>query len=145
VMNHLAWSDDSVAITEFEQLDGIWGVREYLPQYKKTPVECTTPDARRVSYRDLRDGVEARARYIRVPHGPIGLVDYEANGVALGPKACGEDLVLGPLVPTAHVTVSETRMNGLTLLRAVSFIAALALMLVAIPFVAWSGERDAVA
>ena len=144
LMNHLAWADDGVAITEFERLDGIWGVREYLPQYKNTPTECTTPDARRVSYRDLRDGVEARARYIRVPQGPIGLVDYEADGAALEPRACGQDLVLGPLRPTSHVTVLETRMNGLTLLRAVSFIAALALMLVVIPFVAWSGERDAV-
>ncbi len=145
VMNHLAWADDGVAIAEFERLDGVWGVREYLPQYKNTPVECTTPDARRVSYRDLRDGVEARARYIRVPHGPVGLVDYEANGTPLGPRACGEDLVLGPLMPTAHVRVLETRMNGLTLMRAVSFIAALALMLGVIPFVAWSGERDTVA
>ncbi|MGE5151481.1 MAG: hypothetical protein ACM3II_15275, partial [Rhodospirillaceae bacterium] len=83
--------------------------------------------------------------YIRVPHGPIGLVDYEANGTPLGPRACGQDLVLGPLMPTAHVMVSETRMNGLTLLRAVSFIAALALMLAVIPFVAWSGEREPVA
>ncbi len=143
VMNHLAWVDDKVAMTEFERLDGIWGVREYLPRYENTRVECTTPDARRVSYRDLRDGVEARARYIRVPHGPVGLVDYEADGLPLGPKACGEDLVLGPLKPTAHVMVSEMRMNGLTLLRAVSFVAALALMLGVIPFVAWSGERDA--
>jgi hypothetical protein len=141
LVNHLSWQDDQLAMTEFERLDGVWGVREYLPQYRKTPVECTTPDARRVSYRDLRDGVEARARYIRVPQGPVGLVDYDADGAPLAPKACGDDLVLGPLKPTAHVTVSETRMNRLTLLRAISFVAALVLMLGMIPFVAWSGER----
>jgi hypothetical protein len=141
LMNQLAWADDRVAMTEFERLDGIWGVREYLPQYRNIPVECTTPDARRVSYRDLRNGAEARARYIRVPQGPIGLVDYEADGTPLAPGACGDDLVLGPLAPTAHVTVSETRMNRLTLLRAIGFVVALALMIGVIPFVAWSGER----
>lgn len=140
VMNHLSWQNDRVAMTELERLDGVWGVREYLPQYKNIPVECTTPDARRVSYRDLRDGVEARARYIRVPHGPIGLVDYQADGSELALKACGDDLVLGPLMPTARVSVSETRMNRLTALRAISFVAALVLMLAVIPFVAWSGE-----
>jgi hypothetical protein len=141
VMNHLAWQDDRVAMIEFERLDGIWGVREYLPQYKNMAVECTTPDARRVSYRDLRNGVEARARYIRVPQGPIGLVDYEADGTPLAPRACGDDLVLGPLMPTTHVTVSETRMDRLTLLRAISFVVALVLMIGVIPFVAWNGER----
>jgi hypothetical protein len=142
LMSELAWADDRVAMTQFEHLDGIWGVREYLPQYKNVPVECTTPDARRVSYRDLRNGVEARARYVRVPHGPIGLVDYDADGTQLTPKACGDDLVLGPLTPTAHVAVSEMRMNRLTLLRAIGFVAALVLMLGVIPFVAWSGERS---
>jgi hypothetical protein len=141
MMNHLSWQDDRVAITEFEQLDGVWGVSEYLPQYKGIAVECTTPDARRVSYRDLRNGVEARARYIRVPHGPVGLVDYEADGTELAPKACGDDLVLGPLLPTAHVAVLETRMNRLTLIRAIGFIVALVLMLAVIPFIAWSGEH----
>ncbi|HLG49465.1 MAG TPA: hypothetical protein VKY24_24690 [Reyranella sp.] len=143
MMNHLSWQDDRVAITEFEQLDGVWGVSEYLPQYKGIAVECTTPDARRVSYRDLRNGVEARARYIRVPHGPVGLVDYEADGTDIAPKACGDDLVLGPLLPTAHVAVLETRMNRLTLIRAIGFIVALVLMLAVIPFVAWSGEDRA--
>ena len=142
LMNQLAWADDRIAMTQFERLDGIWGVREYLPQYKNVPVECTTPDARRVSYRDLRNGVEARARYVRVPQGPVGLVDYDADGAPLTPKACGNDLVLGPLPPIAHLTVSETRMNRLTLLRAISFVAALILMLGVIPFVAWSGERN---
>jgi hypothetical protein len=141
LMNQLAWQDNRVAMTEFERLDGIWGVREYLPQYNKTPVECTTPDARRVSYRDLAAGVDAKARFLRVAHGPVGLVDYIADGSELEPRACGDDLVLGPLTPTAHVTVSETRMNRLTLLRAVGFIAALVLMIGMIPFVAWSGER----
>ncbi len=141
VVNHLSWQDDRVAITEFERLDGVWGVTEYLPQYKNTLVECTTPDARRVSYRDLRDGVEARARYIRVPQGPVGLVDYEADGTRLAVKACGDALVLGPLAPTAHVIVSEARMDRLTLVRAIGFVAALILMLAAIPFVAWSGEQ----
>lgn len=105
LISQLAWADDRVAMTRFERLDGIWGVREYLPQYKDIPVECTTPDERRVSYRDLRNGVEARARYVRVPHGPIGLVDYDADRTQLMPKACGDDLVLGPLTLTAHVTV----------------------------------------
>jgi hypothetical protein len=141
VAERLSWQDDRVVITEFERLDGIWGVAEYLPQYKNIPVECTTPDARRVSYRDLRNGVEARARYIRVPQGPIGLVDYEANGAPLAVKACGGDLVLGPLAPTAHVIVSEARMDRLTLVRAIGFVAALILMLAVIPFVAWSGEH----
>jgi len=142
LMDQFGWADDRIAMTQFERLDGIWGVREYLPQYKNVPVECTTPDARRVSYRDLRNGVEARARYVRVPQGPVGLVDYDADGAQLTPKACGNDLVLGPLPPTAHVTVSETRMNRLTFLRAISFVAALLLMLGVIPFVAWSGERN---
>jgi hypothetical protein len=141
LMEQLAWQDDRVAMTEFERLDGIWGVREYLPQYNKTPVECTTPDARRVSYRDLLNGVQARARYLRVPQGPIGLVDYEADGTPLSPKACGDDLVLGPLAPMAHVTVSEARMNQLMVVRAIGFVVALVLMIGVIPFVRWSGER----
>ncbi|MFI5031719.1 MAG: hypothetical protein ACHQPH_13560 [Reyranellales bacterium] len=141
VAKHLSWQDDRVAITEFEQLDGVWGVTEYLPQYTNIPVECTTPDARRVSYRDLRNGVEARARYIRVPQGPIGLVDYVADGTPIAVKACADELVLGPLAPTAHVIVSEARMDRLTLVRAIGFVVALILMLAVIPFVAWSGER----
>lgn len=143
LIDQLAWADDRVAMTDFEHLDGIWGVREYLPQYKGVPVECTTPDARRVSYRDLHDGVEARARYIRVPQGPVGLVDYAADGVPIQPQACGEDLVLGPLAPLAQVTVSEKRMNNLTLLRAIGFVVALVLMIGVIPFVRWGGERRA--
>jgi hypothetical protein len=141
--DQLRWQDDRVALTEFEKLDGVWGIREYHPRYDGTPVECATPGARTVGYRDLLGGVAAQARFLRVPHGPVGLVDYAADGVRLEPRACGEELVLGPLPPTARVTVSETRMNRLTLLRAVGFVAAIALILWVIPFVAWSGERRA--
>ena len=74
LMDRLDWADDRVALTGFEAPRRHLG-RRYLPQYKGVPVECTTPDARRVSYRDLRNGVEARARYVRVPQGPVGLVD----------------------------------------------------------------------
>ena len=64
-----------------------------------------------------------------------------ADGAPIALKACGDELVLGPLAPTAHVIVSETRMDRLTLVRAIGFVAALILMLAVIPFVAWSGER----
>lgn len=128
------WESDLRAIAGYERLDGIWGIREYWPNYKDTPANCETGHAVRASYRELVAGVEAKTPYILVRRGPVKLVDYAANGQRLEPAACGDDLVLGPLPAGARVSVSEARMNWLNAVRGIGFFVALALMVWAIPF-----------
>jgi hypothetical protein len=124
------WRQDRFVLLNFDRYDGgIWGVREYWPQYDKTATGCEVSEAARVSYRDLQAGVEATGPYLLVRHGPVRLVDYLANGLPVQPRACGEDLILGPLPAGAHVAVSELRMNWLTLVRAVDFLLALLMIL----------------
>lgn len=128
------WESDLSALAGYERLDGIWGIREYWPNYKDTPRNCGTGHAVRASYRELLSGFEAKTPYVLVRRGPVKLVDYTVEGRALQPAACGDDLVLGPLPVGAHVTVSEARMDWLNAVRVVGFFAALALMAWAIPF-----------
>ena len=133
------WADDRRLLVEFGRSDIVWGTREYLPNYADAPRACDG-EAMRVSYRQLRDGVTAAAPFVRVRHGPVGLVDYQANGVRLAPGACGDELVLGPLPSAARITVSESRLHWLTVGRGAGLVAALALILWAIPFSALAGR-----
>lgn len=120
------WRQDRYVLQNFDRADGgIWGIREYWPRYDKTTTGCDVSEAVRVSYRDLQAGVEATAPYLLVRRGPVGLVDYVANGILIQPRACGDDLILGPLPAGARVAVSEGRMNWLSLVRAVDFLLAL--------------------
>lgn len=135
------WESDLSAIAGYERLDGIWGIREYWPNYKDTPANCETGLAARASYRELLAGFEAKTPYVLVRRGPVKLVDYMAEGRALQPAACGDDLVLGPVPVGARVTVSEARMNWLNAGRGVGFFAALALMVWAIPFRVFAPRR----
>jgi hypothetical protein len=134
-LRHFAdgWEIDQHALGRYERLDGIWGVREYWPNYSGLPEVCKDSEATHASYRDLRDGFVTATPYVMVRRGPVKLVDYNANGQRLLLSACGDDLVLGPLPAGARVTVSESRMNWLNLVRAVGFFAALVLMGWALP------------
>ena len=124
------WREDRYVLLNFDRYDGgIWGVREYWPRYDKSTMNCDVSEAARVSYRDLQAGVEAKAPYLLVRHGPVGLVDYVANDMLIQPRACGADLILGPLSVGARVAVSEGRMNWLSLVRAVDFLLALLMIL----------------
>jgi hypothetical protein len=122
------WEIDQHAIAGYDRLDGIWGIREYWPNYADTPRNCVTGEAARASYRDLRGGIDAATPYVLVHRAPVKLVDYEIDGRRLQPAACGDDLVLGPLPVGARLSVSEARMNWLNAVRALGFIAALTLM-----------------
>jgi len=135
------WENDRTALVEYDRGDGIWGVREYLPNYAGLPHNCETPGARRATYPELRAGLKADTSFLVVRHGPVGLVGYSAGGAPVPLAACEEDLVLGPLAAGAVVTVSEARTNWLNYLRAVGFFLALALIWWVIPFRRLSLER----
>lgn len=136
------WADDRRLLVELGRSDIVWGTREYLPNYAGLPRACDG-EALPVSYRELRDGVTATTPFVRVRHGPVGLVDYRANGERLAPAACDDALVLGPLPPAARITVSESRLHGLTLGRGVGLVVALVLILWAIPFSALARRDEA--
>jgi hypothetical protein len=136
------WHDDRRMLVEFGRSDIVWGTREYLPNYKAVRQACDTGTAQRASYAQLRDGLEATAPFVRVPNGPVGLVDYRINGVAVVPTACDGDLVLGPLPPAVRITVSETRLDWLTFARAAGLVTAVMLILWAIPFSALAGRAQ---
>jgi hypothetical protein len=135
------WDNDRTALVEYDRGDGIWGVREYLPNYTGLPRNCETPGARRATYPELRAGLKADTSFLVVRHGPVGLVEYSAGDAPVSLAACGEDLVLGPLAAGAVVTVSEARTNLLNYLRAIGFFLALALIWWVIPFRRLSLER----
>lgn len=133
------WADDRRLMAAFGRSDIVWGTREYLPNYAGTPRVCEG-EAVPVAYRHLRDGVTAAAPFVRVRHGPVGLVDYRADGVRLAPAACDDALVLGPLPAGARITVSESRLQWLTVGRGAGLVGALALILWAIPFSSLAGR-----
>ena len=100
--------------------DGLgWGVREFVPSYARLPDACHArrPDTPRVTTADLRRRVRAAGPYLAVRRAPVGTVSYEADGAAVGLGACGDDLILGPLIPGAQVRLSETRLDRLLWLR----------------------------
>jgi hypothetical protein len=134
-LRHFAdgWDIDQHALAKYERLDGIWGVREYWPNYTGLPEVCNDSETTHISYRDLRDGFVTATPYVMVRRGPVKLVDYIVGGQRLQPAACGDDLVLGPIPAGARVTVSESRMNWLNLVRGIGFLVALVLMAWAIP------------
>jgi hypothetical protein len=136
------WHDDRRMLVAFGRSDIVWGTREYLPSYKVVPRLCDTAGAQRASYRQLRDGLEATAPFVRVRNGPVGLVDYRVNGVPAAPGACDNDLVLGPLPPGVRISVSEARLDWPTFARGAGLVTAVMLMLWAIPFPALAGRAD---
>lgn len=134
------WENDRTALVDYDRGDGIWGVREYFPNYADLPNNCETSGARRATYPELRRGLKADSSLVLVRHGPVGLVEYAANGAAIAPAVCGEDLVLGPLPAGAVVSVSEAKTNWLNYIRVIGFFVALALIWWVIPFRRLSAE-----
>ena len=130
----LGWENDRVALVEYDRGEAVWGVREYFPNYAGLARNCPIDGVRRATYSELRAGLKADTGFVAVRRGPIGLVGYAANGTALQPAACNEELVLGPLPAGAIVTVSEAKTNWLNYIRAIAFLVALALIWWAIPF-----------
>jgi hypothetical protein len=134
------WHDDRRMLAEFGRSDVVWGTREYLPNYAGVARICDTGTVQRASYAQLRDGLEVTAPFVRVRHGPIGMVDYRVNGRRTAPGACDDDLVLGPVLPGVRITVSETQLDWLTFARGAGLVTAVLLILWAIPFSALAGR-----
>ena len=106
----------------------VWGVREFLPNTARLPQLCPADaELQTASYRELRQGLTAERAFVAVPQGPVGIVDYRANGVDLAVAACGEKLVLGPLQPGARLQVDERALDWLLLIRLISLAAMLVL------------------
>ena len=105
--------NDHHALFDYDPGNGIWGIREFLPDYSRLPVSCP-PDGDKevVKYGDLRGGVVANRPFVVVQNGPIGFVSYSAPG-----SACGEQLVLGPLRTGQNVHVSERMVDALFYVR----------------------------
>jgi hypothetical protein len=120
------WQDDQTALVDYDRGDTIWGVREYFPNYTPLPKNCDVTGAQHFTYRELRLGVKTETKFILLRHGPVSLVEYLANGLPVEPAVCGDDLVLGPFVPDATVSVSEARTTQLNYIRVFGFFAALA-------------------
>ncbi len=130
--------DDRRALVDYDLGDGIWGVHEFLPNYAKVPRACDqAAGTQKVTFGELRAGVRAQTPFLIVRHAPVGLVDYNAGGTVLQSAACEADLVLGPLLPGAIVTVSESRMDLLLWIRIASFAVALLAVWWLIPFGRW--------
>jgi len=130
---------DRRALVDYDRGNGIWGVREFFPNYGPLPRACeSVGTAAKALYPDLRAGLKAERPFLVVRHAPVGLVDYRVNGVTLEPAACDADLVLGPLPPGGIVTVTEHKVDALLWGRLLGFLAALLLIWRAVPlFVRW--------
>jgi len=127
--------DDRRALVDYDRGAGIWGVREFFPNYATTSRACeAVQGAKRATFNELRAGLKAEAPFLVVRHAPVGLVDYRADGAALSPAGCDADLVLGPLSPGAMVTISEARVDVLLWIRVLGFAAALLIAWRLIPF-----------
>ena len=127
--------DDHRALVDYDRGKGIWGVREFFPNYAKTPRSCDgVQGAKTATFDALRGGLKADSPFLVVRHAPVGLVDYRVNGNTLQPGTCEADLVLGSLPPGALVTVSETRVDRLLWIRVLGFVAALLIAWRLIPF-----------
>jgi hypothetical protein len=136
------WQDDRFALSDYDRGDAVWGVREYWPNYAPLARNCDSPDTRRATYPQLRNGLKAESKFVLVRFGPIGLVDYTAEGKPVPLASCKEDLVLGPLPPGAMVTASETKISWLNYIRAIGFFVALALIWWVIPFRRLAGKNQ---
>ena len=125
---------DRRALFDYDRGNGIWGVREYFPNYGSLPRACeSVGNAAKALYADLRAGLKAEHPFLVVRHAPVGLVDYRVNGLMLEPAACDADLVLGPLPPGGIVTVTEHKVDVLLWGRLLGFLAALLLIWRAAP------------
>ena len=120
----VAAKDDRSALLAYDtdKEASIWGIREYLPNYGALPQACpgTAPDdvrAARFAEFDRPAGAVAGKPYLSIHRAPIGMVDYRADGRRPGLSACGEDLVLGPLAPTARVSVTHLGLDLLLIVR----------------------------
>jgi hypothetical protein len=131
-----ASGDDSFARRQHHESKPVWGVREFLPENTRLPRLCPPePERQAASYRDLRAGVVTTRPFLVVSQAPLGIVDYRAGATSLAPAACDEQLVLGPLPAGTRVSVSETWLDGLLVIRLLALAA-----FVILPF-AWPARR----
>ncbi len=119
--------DDASELRDYATRNAVWGRREYMPDYAGLPRACDS-NATRVRFSDVQKGIAVTTLYIRIPNGPVGPVTYQANGGRLQVKACGADLVLGPLAPGATVQALESPLAWLLLVRIAAGLAGLALL-----------------
>lgn len=123
----------------YDRGDGIWGIREFHPNYTGLQQACGGSDSREVTVGELRAGIRTDRAYVSVWHGPVGLVDYELDGASVRLTACGRNLVFGPLEIGKTLRLSESKLNVVLALRGLSV--ALCLLIVALPF-ARRGRRQ---
>ena len=120
--------NDHHALFDYDPGNGIWGIREFLPDYSRLPIICP-PDGDKevVKYGDLRGGVVANRPFVAVQNGPIGFVSYSAPQ-----NACVRQLVLGPLGIGQNVRVSECLVDALFYVRMVELVVLAAIGLLVI-------------
>jgi hypothetical protein len=123
-------TDDTAWRLTYATTETVWGRNEFLPNYAGLPQHCS--DAQPVSFTDLQRGVSAKSEYIAVRAAPLGGLDYASNQVA--PKACGEDLVLGPFQPGSILQVSQLELKVVLYARIAALVLCLTVCL-------WFGLR----
>jgi hypothetical protein len=108
--------DDRGALQDYDtdKKASVWGIYEYLPNYGAAADDVR---AARFAEFDGRTGAVAGKPYLSIHRAPIGMVDYRADGRRPGLAACGEDLVLGPLAPSARVSVTHLGLDLLLIVR----------------------------
>jgi hypothetical protein len=124
---------DALIAYDVDKDAAIWGIREYIPDYRTLPQVCAAVPAgdirpTRFAALDRPTGVAADKPYLSIVRAPIGMVDYRVDGHSTAPSACGEDLVFGPLAPGAKLTVTHRALDLLLLVRGV-MLAALAFLM----------------
>src|SRR5579883_465768 len=110
--------DDQRALVGYDPGNGIWGIREFLPNYANVPVDCVSAaDMQTAKYGQLREGLTADRSFVGVQDGPVGFVTYSAQE-----HSCQGRLVLGPLKTGDVVRVSESLVDALFYVRMVELL-----------------------
>jgi hypothetical protein len=139
-----AASNDSSSYTEYLRANNVWGVGPFAPNYSKIARNCEVvqgDESQNISFSELRAGITADRSFIAVRNGPIGFVEYVANGDVLPPSGCYDQLILGPLKLDSRVWVVEDRVNQLLQFRAIGLVAGLVVILLVYFWIPSSGRN----
>ncbi|MBM3622167.1 MAG: hypothetical protein FJX20_15905 [Alphaproteobacteria bacterium] len=117
--------NDDVARRQYVGTVHGWAVREYAPSYARLANACDIEPAalQEVDIAAIRHGVRATAPHLSIRGAPFGTVTYLADGRELVPRACGDNLRLGPLPAGAEVRMSQTGLDRLLVLRLLVIVA----------------------
>jgi hypothetical protein len=114
---------DRHALVNYDAGDGIWGIKEFLPNYARLPRKCVdASEAQDIKYSELRKAFTTERPYVVVRDGPTGFVRYNVPE-----NTCEGDLVLGPVKPGDAVRVDELKIDALFYVRMLDLLAVAAL------------------